>query len=199
LKCSESFLLTNALRTKAAGVLRNAGIPTKIILDSAVGYVMGKVDMVLVGAEGVVENGGLVNQVSSLCRSVCFDKTFPQIGTYQIAIVAKAAKKPFYAVAESFKFVRIYPLNQYDLSPQQDEKLTFADDSQECDCEDNGSLESFEVLTFFCSVCMTHMDLVQTNNPSVDYTPPEYITLLLTDLGIITPSGVSDQLIGFYC
>jgi translation initiation factor eIF-2B subunit alpha len=55
--------------------------------------------MILVGAEGVVESGGIVNQ----------------IGTYQIAVVAKAARKPFYAVVESFKFARLFPINQYDL------------------------------------------------------------------------------------
>ena len=38
-----------------------------------------------------------------------------QVGTYQIAIVTKAANKPFYVVAESFKFVRLYPLNQQDV------------------------------------------------------------------------------------
>lgn len=74
-------------RIRSAKVLRAAGIPTTIILDAAVGYVIDKVDMVLVGAEGVVENGGLINQ----------------IGSYQMAIVAKAANKPFYAVAERYE------------------------------------------------------------------------------------------------
>ena len=32
------------------------------------------------------------------------------------------------------------------------------------------------------------------DNPSVDYTPPAYITLLFTDLGVLTSSGVSDEL-----
>eukprot|EP00118_Oscarella_pearsei_P010374 m.63461 g.63461 ORF g.63461 m.63461 type:complete len:75 (+) comp35169_c0_seq26:855-1079(+) len=57
---------------------------------------MERVDLVILGAEGVVENGGIINK----------------IGTYQIAVVAKAAKKPVYAVAESFKFVRLFPLSQ---------------------------------------------------------------------------------------
>lgn len=35
-------------------------------------------------------------------------------------------------------------------------------------------------------------------NPSVDYTPPSYITLLFTNLGILTPSAVSDELIKLY-
>ena len=41
---------------------------------------------------------------------------FPfQIGTYTISISAKAMNKPFYVVAESFKFARFYPLNQRDV------------------------------------------------------------------------------------
>ena len=35
-----------------------------MILDAAVGYVMEKVDMVLCGAEGVVESGGIINKVN---------------------------------------------------------------------------------------------------------------------------------------
>jgi len=38
----------------------------------------------------------------------------------------------------------------------------------------------------------------QGSNPLVDYTPPNYITLLFTDLGVLTPSGVSDELIKLY-
>jgi len=45
---------------------------------------MDKVDFVLVGSEAVVESGGLVNAV----------------GSSQIAIIAHAAGKPFYALAE---------------------------------------------------------------------------------------------------
>ena len=48
--------------------------------DSAVGYVMERVDLVLVGAEAIVESGGVVNS----------------IGTYQLGIVAKATGTPFY-------------------------------------------------------------------------------------------------------
>lgn len=32
-----------------------------------------------------------------------------------MAICAKEVKKPFYVLTESFKFARIYPLNQIDL------------------------------------------------------------------------------------
>ena len=45
---------------------------------------MGKVDLVLVGSEAVVESGGLINAV----------------GSYQMALIAKASQVPFYALAE---------------------------------------------------------------------------------------------------
>ena len=35
-------------------------------------------------------------------------------------------------------------------------------------------------------------------HPLVDYTPPALLTLLYTDLGILTPSAVSDELIKLY-
>ena len=36
---------------------------------------------------------------------------------------------------------------------------------------------------------------VEVDNPSVDYTPPSCITLLFTDLGVLTPAAISDELI----
>jgi translation initiation factor eIF-2B subunit alpha len=39
---------------------------------------------------------------------------------------------------------------------------------------------------------------MEPDHPSVDYTPPNYISLLFTDIGVLTPSGVSDELIQFY-
>lgn len=79
--------------------LVKAGIECTLILDSAIGYVMESVDIVLCGAEGVVESGGIINR----------------IGTLTMAICAREMKKPFYILTESFKFTRLYPLNQRDL------------------------------------------------------------------------------------
>ncbi|KAJ2413499.1 translation initiation factor eIF-2B subunit alpha, partial [Coemansia sp. RSA 2530] len=84
--------------------------------------------------------------------------------------------KPFYALAESFKFVRLYPLSQYDLPTHRSDLLAFKDSKPTEDW---------------------HARLAATN-PMLDYTPPELITLLFTDLGVMTPSGVSDELIKFY-
>jgi translation initiation factor eIF-2B subunit alpha len=57
--------LANKTGFKAAERLTGMGIPVTVILDSAVGYYMERVDIVLLGAEGVVESGGIVNKVRS--------------------------------------------------------------------------------------------------------------------------------------
>ncbi|XP_072756679.1 translation initiation factor eIF2B subunit alpha [Anoplolepis gracilipes] len=132
--------------------LTKLGISCTVILDSAVGYVMEQVDMVMVGAEGVAESGGVINK----------------IGTYTMAICAKEVKKPFYVLTESFKFARIYPLNQVDLPDE------------------------------FKYTSSTLSNNLKKEHPLVDYTPPHYISLLFTDLGILTPSAVSDELIKLY-
>jgi translation initiation factor eIF-2B subunit alpha len=147
----------------AASYAQETKIPVKIITDAAMAYVMEKVDMVLVGAEGVLENGGVVNK----------------IGTYALATVAKAAGKPFYVAAESYKFARLYPLSQSDV-PQ--------------NMTDNAPLE-------FLTGKDTKIELpenIEVVNPATDFTPSNYITLLFTDLGVLTPSAVSDELIRLY-
>lgn len=60
---------------------------------------MENIDFVLTGADAVVENGGIINK----------------IGSYTVAIAAKAHGRPFYVLAESFKFARLFPLNQKDI------------------------------------------------------------------------------------
>jgi translation initiation factor eIF-2B subunit alpha len=44
--------------------------------------------------------------------------------------------------------------------------------------------------------------LEETSGPEterkVDYTPPENISLFFTDMGIFTPSGISDELTQFF-
>lgn len=137
-----------------AEALRKLNVPVTLVLDAAVGYVLEKVDLVIVGAEGVVESGGIINK----------------IGTYQMALCSKAHNKPFYVVAESFKFVRLYPLNQQDVPDRFKYKADTLKSSQN----------------------------LSEEHPMIDYTPPSLITLLVTDLGVLTPSAVSDELIKLY-
>lgn len=110
--------------------------------------------MVLVGAAGVTENGGVLSR----------------LGTYQVALCAKCLNKPFYVATESYKFSRLYPLNQYDVPSQEQ----FAD---------------------IGPLFPTSSRIV---NPARDFTPPNLISLLFTDLGILTPAAVSDELIQMY-
>ena len=108
----------------------------------------------LVGAEAVVENGGIINK----------------LGTFQIATVAKAFDKPFYVAAESYKFARLFPLKQRDIP--------------------------FEAKAVEIGAPLPALTSVE--NPSRDFTPPTLITLLFTDLGALTPSAISDELIQLY-
>lgn len=145
--------------------LEELGIPVSIVLDSGVAAVMERVDVVVVGAEGVLENGGIVNK----------------LGTYQLALVAKAHDKPFYVAAESYKFARLFPLSQTDLphSPQRFFPCVFPN-SEALKAE------------------MFPPNADTTKNPASDLTPPSLINLLFTDLGPLTPSAVSDELIKLY-
>ena len=109
---------------------------------------MDQVDCVFVGAEAVLENGGIVNRV----------------GTFTIALCAKAYGKPFYVFAESLKFLKFFPLQQSDV-------FNIVDEEEQND----------DISKIF-----------------IDYTPPEYISELFTDIGIFTPAAVSDELIKFF-
>ncbi|GLD56768.1 translation initiation factor eIF-2B subunit alpha isoform X2 [Lates japonicus] len=48
-----------------AEALRKLNVPVTVVLDAAVGYVLEKVDLVIVGAEGVVESGGIINKIGT--------------------------------------------------------------------------------------------------------------------------------------
>jgi translation initiation factor eIF-2B subunit alpha len=50
---------------KTSNILSKAGIPVTLITDSAVAHLISKVDFVLSGAEGVVENGGIIHSIGS--------------------------------------------------------------------------------------------------------------------------------------
>lgn len=86
--------------------LREKGIPVAEIPGAAVAHVMGllrQVDMVIVGAEAVAQNGGIISR----------------IGTFQIAQLANRAHIPLYVAAETHKFARKFPLDQRDIGFEQ--------------------------------------------------------------------------------
>lgn len=57
--------------------------------------------------------------------------------------MAKAANIPFYAVVESYKFVRIFPLNQYDLPSNVSGTLLFSGKIEKSSHEEAAYLEVF--------------------------------------------------------
>ncbi|KAK7467106.1 translation initiation factor eIF-2B subunit alpha [Stygiomarasmius scandens] len=160
-----------ALGIKTAEKLRAVGIPCSVVLDSAVAYAIEKIDFVLVGSEAVVESGGLINAV----------------GSNQIAIIAKAANKPFYALAESYKFHRLFPLSQYDLPSHNPQILSFMQPRPQT--QTDGETIAEHQIT---------QEQIAQNNPDVDYTRPDLISLVFSDVGSLTPEGVSQYLVGMF-
>ncbi|KZS89889.1 nagb/rpia/CoA transferase-like protein [Sistotremastrum niveocremeum HHB9708] len=190
------------LGIKTCEALTALGVPCTVVLDSAVAYLMDKVDVVLVGSEAVVESGGLINAV----------------GSYQLAIIAKAHHKPFYALAESYKFHRLFPLSQYDLPTHTPNILSFPRAPASSSAPGLGSPSASYTAALAAaappptparglsstnlghpppaSASMTSDQLAR--NPEVDYTRPDLITLVFSDVGILTPSGVSQYLVGMF-
>jgi len=65
--------------------LHKDGIPVTVVTDGMAGHLFqaGKVDLVLVGADRIARNGDVANK----------------IGTYQVAVLARAHRVPFYVAA----------------------------------------------------------------------------------------------------
>jgi ribose 1,5-bisphosphate isomerase len=72
----------------SARELLNVGVPTTLIVDSAVRHFIRDVDTVIVGADSIAANGAVVNK----------------IGTSQLALAAHESRVLFFVAAESYKF-----------------------------------------------------------------------------------------------
>lgn len=160
--------------TEAVKSLRKLFVPVAVIPQTAVAYCMAKVSMVMVGAEGVVESGGIISR----------------LGTYQMAALAKQLNKPFYVLAESHKFVRIFPLGQFDI-PVEQHILDFS--TEDTDVAESGPEKTPKPEdTYFDTVAAQN---TTAQKDAVDYTPPQLITHLITEAGVQTTSAVSEALI----
>lgn len=152
--------------TANIAALRSRSIPVATIPATAVAFCLDQVTQIFVGAEGVVENGGIISRM----------------GTYQIGMLAKASGKPFYVVSETHKFVRLYPLGQRDLGLEQ-KVLEF----RTGEAEEGGDSGEQEVSEGFGGAFV--------QDEAVDYTPPQLITGIITESGVLLPSAVSEELI----
>lgn len=137
--------------------LRKQDVPTAVVSFEKITSVIARVSFAMVGAESIVENGGSVSRM----------------GTHQLAQLARSAGKPLYVVAESYKFVRVYPLEEADVWGRGQCELRFGVGE-----ESTGGQEDSE----------NHIE-------AVDLTPPELITALVTEAGVQMPSSVSEELI----
>lgn len=143
--------------------LRKREIPVATIPFAALATALRSTSFALVGAESIVENGGAISN----------------LGTYQMGLLMRSAGKPFYVVAESHKFVRVYPLNGEDL-PIGQCKLDFRTDEAGDGREEKAEHDEWKR---------------KGEGEGVDFTPPELVTAIVTEAGVQTPSAVSEELI----
>lgn len=130
--------------------LKEENIPHKVIADGASGHYMRTqgVDLCVVGADRIAANGDTANK----------------IGTYNLAVVAKANNVPFYVVA---------PISTIDMDTPTGDGI---------EIEERIAREVTHVRE-----SQITPDDVEVGNPAFDVTPNEYITAIVTEYGVIYP------------
>jgi methylthioribose-1-phosphate isomerase len=130
--------------------LRSAGIPVTLICDNMAAAVMaqGKIDAVVVGADRIAANGDTANK----------------IGTYGLAIVARAHGVPFYVAA---------PTSTFDPACASGKEIPI-EEREEAEITDGFGRR-------------TAPEGIEVYNPAFDVTPARYITAFITDQGVIDP------------
>lgn len=128
--------------------LQQAGIDVTLICDNMAGMVMrqGKVQAVIVGTDRVSANGDVANK----------------IGTYSVAVLAKAHGIPFYVAC---------PLSTIDLNTATGDQIPIEERYDE------------EITHGFGK--RTAPEAVKVYNPAFDITPHEYVTAIITEKGIV--------------
>ena len=147
--------------------LRSKDIPVAVTPFDAVATAMAKASFCMVGAESVVENGGIISS----------------LGTRQVGLLAKSLRKPLYVAVESHKFVRVYPLGPEDLGLETG-VLDFQVREGKDDRDPRSEREQLD-----------EQETQHVESSQLDLTPPELITGLVTEKGVQTPSAVSEELI----
>ena len=123
------------------------GIDTTVITDNMAGAMMrlGEVDLVVVGADRIAANGDVANK----------------IGTYSVAVLAKAHGIPFYVAA---------PLSTVDLNTP---------DGSGIPIEERNEREVTHV-----GANRLTPEGARIRNPAFDVTPSQYVTAIITERGI---------------
>ena len=161
----ELFVYVDETRPRSQGARLTAwelfqeGIPHTIIPDNAGAYLMslGKIDLMIVGADRIAANGDVANK----------------IGTLEKAIAAKEFGIPFYVAAPTSTFDIDCPDGLHiPIEERSGDEVLF----QEGITVD-GRMEKILV----CSPGSSAF------NPAFDVTPAKYITGIITEKGIVTP------------
>ena len=128
--------------------LKQAGIPVTLICDNMAGHCMKlkKIDKVIVGADRIAANGDAANK----------------IGTYSVAVLARAHDIPFYVAA---------PSSTFDLSLQKGVYIPIEE------------RDPSEVTAPFGTRIAP--EGVAVYNPAFDVTPADFITGIITEFGIV--------------
>ncbi len=128
--------------------LQQAGVDVTLICDNMAGMVMSKgwVDAVIVGTDRVAANGDVANK----------------IGTYSVAVLAKAHNIPFYVAC---------PLSTIDLETASGDDIPIEERGEEEITEGFGKRTAPKGIKVF--------------NPAFDVTPHEYVTAIITEKGIV--------------
>ncbi|MEX2461661.1 MAG: S-methyl-5-thioribose-1-phosphate isomerase [Paenibacillaceae bacterium] len=131
--------------------LQQAGVDVTLICDNMAGMVMAKgwIQAVIVGTDRVAANGDVANK----------------IGTYSVAVLAKAHNIPFYVAC---------PLSTIDLNTPTGEQIPIEERHADEITEGFGKRTAPQGIKVF--------------NPAFDITPHEYVTAIITEKGIIRPS-----------
>ena len=130
--------------------LHQAGVDVTVICDNMAAQVMkeGRVQAVITGADRVAANGDAANK----------------IGTYGVAVLARAHDIPFYVAAPHSTFdLTIASGAEIPIEQRQPEEITHAFGKQ------------------------TAPDGVTVYNPAFDVTPAELIRAIITETGVIEP------------
>jgi methylthioribose-1-phosphate isomerase len=125
-------------------------IPHRVIVDGASGHVMRTrgVDLCVVGCDRVAANGDTANK----------------IGTYNLALVARAHNVPFYVAA---------PTNTIDMNVADGDAIPI---------EERDEIEVFRVGSERIAP-----EGARAFNPAFDVTPAQFITAFITEKGIVRP------------
>lgn len=120
------------------------------------------------------------------------------MGSYQLALLAKAFNKPFYALAESYKFLRLFPLSQsvtmlIDILDTPHTLITRSD----LPTPSNLGFEAVKPVAADEPEQKMSSEMIAVN-PEVDYTTPNLITLVFSDVGLTTTEGISQHLVGAF-